>query len=60
MKLYRVVEARWVRGDGRVETDIGCEWKPVAKAKDEMRELSRKHAGRTFSIQLKQPAAGRK
>jgi hypothetical protein len=36
-KLYRVVETRWVGGN-RVESDLGCAWKPEAKAREEMAE----------------------
>lgn len=49
-KLYRVVEARWVGGD-RVESDLGCSWKREAKAREELREFSRRFPGRLFSLQ---------
>lgn len=49
-KQYRVVESSWL-GSGRIEIDIGCEWKPEKKAKEELRELTLKHPGKTFSLQ---------
>ena len=49
-KLYRVVETRWVGGN-RVESDLGCAWKPEAKAREEMKVLARKFPSRLFSLQ---------
>lgn len=49
-KLYRVVEARWVGGD-RVESDLGCAWKPEAKAREELNAFARKFPSRLFSLQ---------
>lgn len=49
-KLYRVVEVTWGR-DGRVEKDIGCQWKAEQAAKAEMRELAKKHSVHQYGIQ---------
>lgn len=48
-KLYRVVEVSW-KGGERVETEIGCQWKPEKAAKSELREWNKKSAG-TYGIQ---------
>jgi hypothetical protein len=51
-QLYRVVEASW-DASGRVETDIGCTWKPERAAKEEARQLKLKDPARLFSVQKK-------
>ena len=51
-QMYRVVETSW-KANGRVESDIGCEWKPEKKAKDELRVLTQAHPGRQYSLQKK-------
>lgn len=51
-KQYRVVQTTW-RENGRVETDIGCAWKPEAKAREELREKQRAQPGQLFSLQKK-------
>lgn len=50
MKQYRVVETTW-KGGERVEKDIGCEWKPEAAAKAEMKVLQQKNPRTLYSLQ---------
>ena len=49
-QLYKVVEASW-KGGIRVESDIGCEWKPEDKARSEMNRLQRDKPSRLYSLQ---------
>ena len=50
MKRYRVVTTTRTK-DGRVETDIGCEWKYEKLAKAEMKALALKHSNVLYSLQ---------
>lgn len=51
-QMYRVVETAMTK-DGQVQQDIGCEWRPERKAKDELRAMKIKHPNRWLSIQKK-------
>lgn len=53
--LYRVVESECV-GKTTTQKDIGCEWKPERKAKDELREMKLKQPHRWLSIQKQSPS----
>jgi len=48
-KQYKVVKVIWEKGE-RVEIDINCEWKSEQQARKEMRELSLKNTGTSYSI----------
>lgn len=49
---YRVVEAVWA-ANGREERDIGAEWKPLEKAKEDLRLKKLSQPSRVFSLQRK-------
>lgn len=49
-QLYRVVETK-VTGKGQIQEDIGCDWKPEKKAKEEMKAMKLKQPHRWLSIQ---------
>ena len=48
-KQYKVVKVIWEEGE-RVEIDINCDWKSEQQARKEMRELSLKNTGTSYSI----------
>lgn len=49
MIKYRVVEATWVGGK-RVEKEIVCKDSPLAKAKEEMKDLQKKQPEKLYSL----------